>query len=295
MPKHRRHSSAPNQETKSTQLARERDEALEQLSAASDVLKVISSSPGDLQPVFQAMLESATRICGAKTGTLYLREGNGLRVVALHGAPLAYAEERQRHPVIYPRPTNLLAQAVATKRTGQIADVQDRGHPLRTNLAKLAGARTVVAVPMVREDESIGAIVIYRQEVRPFTDKQITLVQNFAAQAVIAIEKARLLDELKQSLDRQIATSEVLSVISILSGELKPVFQTILANATRISSADYGSLSLCEGDAYRVVALHNPTPELAELRRASPSFALDRRAAWCAACKQSKSSKSRTC
>jgi len=165
MPKHRRHSSAPNQETKSTQLARERDEALQQLSAASDVFKVISSSPGDLQPVFQAMLESATRICGAKFGTLYLREGNGLRVVGLHGAPLAYAEERQRHPVIYPGRTNLLAQAVATKWTGQIADVQDSGHPLRANLAKLAGARTVVAVPMVREDEPVGVIVIYRQEV----------------------------------------------------------------------------------------------------------------------------------
>ena len=165
MPKHRRHSSAPNQETKSTQLARERDEALQQLSAASDVFKVISSSPGDLQPVFQAMLESATRICGAKFGTLYLREGNGLRVVALHGAPLAYAEERQRQPVIYPGRTNLLAQAVATKWTGQIADVQDSGHPLRANLAKLAGARTVVAVPMVREDEPVGVIVIYRQEV----------------------------------------------------------------------------------------------------------------------------------
>ena len=161
----RARANAQNQETKSTQLARERDEALEQLSAASDVLKVISSSPGDLQPVFQAMLESATRICGAKFGTLYLREGNGLRVVALHGAPLAYAEERQRQPVIYPGRTNLLAQAVATKRRGQIADVQDWGHPLRANLAKLAGARTVVAVPMVREDEPVGVIVIYRQEV----------------------------------------------------------------------------------------------------------------------------------
>src|SRR6516164_638074 len=269
MPKHRRHSSAPNQETKSTQLARERDEALEQLSAASDVFKVISSSPGDLQPVFQAMLESATRICGAKFGTLYLREGNGLRVVALHGAPLAYAEERQRQPVIYPGRTNLLAQALATKRTGQITDVQDWGHPLRANLAKLAGARTVVAVPMVREDEPVGVIVIYRQEVRPFTDEQITLLQNFAAQAVIAIENARLLNELRQrtsdlshALERQTATSEVLQVISSSAGELQPVFNAMLDNATRLCEASYGTMWLHERDGQmRVAARHGILPE----------------------------------
>src|SRR5262249_27357896 len=138
-------------------------------------------------------------------------------------------------------------------------------------LPKFAGARTVLAVPMCKDNELVGIIAIYRQEARPFTDKQIELVANFAAQAVIAIENTRLLNELRQrtddlseALERQTATSEVLSVISSSSGELKPVFQTILANATRISSAHYGTLSLCEGDAYRVVALHNPTPELAE-------------------------------
>src|SRR6516165_10035163 len=269
----RARANAQNQETKSTQLARERDEALEQLSAASDVLKVISSSPGDLQPVFQAMLESATRICGAKFGTLYLREGNGLRVVGLHGAPLAYAEERQRHPVIYPGRTNLLAQAVATKWTGQIADVQDSGHPLRANLAKLAGARTVVAVPMVREDEPVGVIVIYRQEVRPFTDKQITLLQNFAAQAVIAIANARLLNELHQrttylaeSLEQQTAASEVLSIISSSPAELEPVFQAILANATRLCGAKFAGLSLYDGEALRFATSYNFPPEYAEMR-----------------------------
>ena len=169
-----------------TRLLNELRDSLQRQTATADVLKVISSSPGDLKPVFQAMLENATRICEAKFGTLYLREGDGLRAVALHGAPLAYAEERQRQPVIYPGRTTLLGQAVATKRTGQIADIQDEADYAvasgRTGaqLAKLGGARTVVAVPMVREDEPVGAILIYRQEVRPFSDKQVELLTNFA-------------------------------------------------------------------------------------------------------------------
>jgi len=145
-----------------------------------------------------------------------------------------------------------------------------QGDPMAVRLVELAGARTLIEVPMLKEGELIGAIAIYRQEVRPFTDKQIALVQNFAAQAVIAIENARLLNELRESLDRQTATSDVLQVISSSPGELEPVFQSILANATRISSAGYGALTLCEGDAYRVVALHNPPPALAELRRREP-------------------------
>jgi len=147
-------------------------QSLEQQTATSEVLRVISSSQGELEPTFQVMLENATRICEAKFGTLYLRDGDGLRAVALHGVPLAFAEERQRHPVIYPLPTGLLGRTMATKRTGQIANVQDEADYAAASggtgaqIAKLGGARSAVVVPMIREDEAVGAIVIYRQEVR---------------------------------------------------------------------------------------------------------------------------------
>src|SRR5262245_5084550 len=166
-------------------LKRERDEALEQLAATSEVLQVISSTPGDLEPVFQSMLANAVRICEAKFGTLYRTEGDSVRCVAMHGVPKAFAEERRRVPVIRPAPTTTLARALATKRPVQIADVRDETPSVYTGgaLAKLAGARTLLAVPMLKDDKLVGAIIIYRQEVRPFTGKQIELVKNFAAQA----------------------------------------------------------------------------------------------------------------
>ena len=195
--------------------------------------------------------------------------------VSLHGAPPALADERRRNPVFHPSPGTALGRAAATKQTVQIADVQaEPGYSHATpglgstaGIATLAGARTVVAVPMLQEDEMVGAIVIYRQEVRPFTDKQIELVTNFAAQAVIAIENTRLLNELRQrtddlseALEQQTATSEVLQVISSSPGELEPVFQAMLANATRICEASYGTLWLCEGGGFRAVALHGALP-----------------------------------
>jgi GAF domain-containing protein/anti-sigma regulatory factor (Ser/Thr protein kinase) len=250
-------------------------EALEQQTAMSEVLQVVSSSPGELKPVFEAMLESATRICGAKFGVLWQREGDGLRTVALHGAPPEYVAERRRTPVIHPRPETTLGRAAALKQVVQIADLRDEIQPTESasgatgaQLAVLAGARTLITVPMLKEDELVGVIGIFRQEVRSFTHKQIELVSNFAKQAVIAIENTRLLNELRQrtedlseALEQQTATSEVLQVISSSQGELNPVFQAMLENATRICEATFGSMLFYDDDTFRRVAMHNaPSP-----------------------------------
>src|SRR6516165_10316005 len=203
-------------------------EALEQQTASSEVLRVISTSPGDLEPVFGAILENATRICQASFGTLYLTEGSVFRLAATHNVPPAYAEARQRDPIVSMTGNSALAQVAKTKSVVQITDVAAdaayRDDPQRQKFATLTGARTLIAVPMLKDDTLIGVIGVYRLEVRPFTDKQIALMQNFAAQAVIAIENARLLNELRQSLDQQTATADVLRIISSSPGELEPVF-----------------------------------------------------------------------
>jgi GAF domain-containing protein len=268
-----------------TRLLNELRQSLEQQTATADVLRVISSSPGELEPVFQAMLENATRICEAKFGTMYFREGDGFRVVAMHGAPPAYVEARL-HKLVHPGPDTGIGRVMATKRVVQVEDASaDRGYstgdPLRVAAVDLGGVRTILDVPMLKDNEVIGAIAIYREVVRPFTDKQITLVQNFAAQAIIAIENTRLLSELRQSLEQQTATADVLRVISSSPGELKPVFEAMLENAMRICEAEFGHLLLYDGESYHAAHLHNLPPAYREIWehgpvRPSPNLALGR-------------------
>ena len=250
-------------------------ESLEQQTATSDVLRVISSSPGELEPVFQAMLENATRICEAKFGNLWMAEAGGFVVAATHGVPAKYRDRLQRGVVYHPGPTVPVARAAATRQPVHIPDLRaDAGflerEPIVTTAVELGQIRTIVVVPLLKDRQVVGAFAIYRQEVRPFTDKQIALVQNFAAQAVIAIENSRLLNELRQSLEQQTAMADVLGVISSSPGAIEPVFETVLANATRLCEANFGVLQLCEDGGFRMVAMHNPPPAYAESRRRQP-------------------------
>jgi len=241
-------------------------ESLEQQTATSEVLRVISRSPGELAPVFKAMLENATRICQASYGVLFLREGTGFRTAATHNVPAAFADERQRNALIEPVPIDPLARLTETKQRVHISDARtEAAYKKRfapfVAAVELGGVRTLLLTPLLREGELIGAFAIFRQEVRPFTGKQIGLADNFAAQAVIAIENARLLNELRQrtadlseALDQQTATSEVLKIISSSPSDLRPVFQSMLENSVRICEAKFGQMFLCEGDKVRPVA-----------------------------------------
>jgi GAF domain-containing protein len=257
-----------------TRLLNELRQSLEQQTATAEVLRVISSSPGELQPVFDAMLTSATRLCEASYGTLWLHESGGqMRVAARHGdLPEAFVEQLRIGRLFRPAPSVPTARVFETHKLVQVFDLaQDPSYldcdPLAVTAVELAGIRTLISVPMLKRGAVIGALNIYRREVRPFADKQIALVQNFAAQAVVAIENTRLLSELRESLDQQTATADVLGVISSSPGELDPVFHTILANATRICEAELGMLWRAEGDGLRAVSLHGLPPDLAVMRR----------------------------
>jgi GAF domain-containing protein len=251
-------------------------QSLQQQTATADVLKVISSSPGELEPVFQSMLENATRLSEAKFAMLSLYEDDEFRSVGTWNLPPAFAEFRGKNPIRFD-PMIPMGRAVMTKQPVHIVDVlvdqtYIERYPGMVGVAELGGARTLLQVPMLRENEVVGTIGIYRQEVRPFTDKQIALVQNFAAQAVIAIENTRLLSELRESLQRQTAMSEVLSVISSSPGELKPVFEAMLENAVRICEAKFGALFRFDGKAFHSTAEVSLPPEFAEFQRQRGPF-----------------------
>ena len=250
-------------------------ESLEQQTATSEVLQAISKSPGELEPVFQTMLENAVRICGAKFGNLWLCEGEGFRISAMHGAPPAYAEFLRRTPVVRPLPGHAIGRVASTKQVVHIADVllepaYSKTSPAQIGTVDLAGARTVLAVPLLKDEELIGAIVIYRQEVRSFIDKEVQLLEDFAAQAVIAIENTRLLNELRESLEQQTATSEVLKVISSSPGDLDPVFQAMLENAVRICDASFGMLFRVKDELVSAAAMVGVPPQFAEFWRRGP-------------------------
>src|SRR6516164_6112068 len=271
------------------QLRRELNEAREQQAATTDVLRIVSASSGEVKSVFEAILNKAVRICEAKFGVLSLYEGELLfRAVATHNLPPVYGQrvaERGERLGFRAHPLGTLGRLVSTKRVVHVLDysAEVQGYkerdPICVDVVELGRVRTLVVVPMLKQNTLIGAITMFRQEVRPFTDKQIALAQNFAAQAVIAIENTRLLNELRQSLEQQTATADVLRVISGSPGELEPVFQTILQNGARLCEAKFGMLYLYHDGALHCVASDNVPPAFAESRRSGPWYPKDSPAA----------------
>src|SRR5262245_41361101 len=259
-------------------LTRELSEAREQQAATSEVLRVISSSPGDLKPVFETMLANAIRLCQAKLGSLFLREGEGFRNVCIIGERSGYAEWYQREPMIVLRdhhPGMPLARIARSKAVIHIPDLAAEQaymerDPRMIALVEAAGARSLLGVPMLKENELVGAIAIYRQEVRPFTDKQIDLVTSFASQAGIAIENTRLLNELRESLQQQTATADVLKVISRSTFDLQAVLETLTESAAQLCEADMGAIIRQKGAANYWATSYGLPPEHGQFIKTIP-------------------------
>ena len=253
-----RGSSAAGLEARAARLASELSESLEQQTATSEVLRVISSSQGELEPVFQATLEKAVRICEAKFGNVYRWDGDALSLVASHNTPLSLIENRRRAPFRPSRKTPF-GRVISEQKTVHVVDAAAEEayierSPSIVAAVELGGIRTYVAVPMLKGDQLIGIVSIFRQEVFPFTEKQVSLLENFATQAVIAIENARLLGELRQSLELQTATADVLRVISSSPNDLRPVLDALAENAARLCQGFDVYIQLREGNMVRYVA-----------------------------------------
>jgi GAF domain-containing protein len=238
---------------------RELEEALQQQTATSEVLRVISSSPSDLNPVFETILANATRLCGAKFGMVNLSDGDLVRVAAVYNVPAAFVAVQNVPFPLHPQSGH--AQIVRTKRPVQISDIRKmppylEGDPRLVALADVGGARTILGVPMLKEGELLGTIVIYRQEVRPFSDEQIALLESFAAQAALLNELRQRTDDLSESLEQQTATSEVLSVIGQSRTDVQPVFDAVAESAARLCESFDSAVWRRENDQLLLVAHH---------------------------------------
>jgi class 3 adenylate cyclase len=267
--------SAP--EPQVAQLKQDLHIALEQQAATSEALRIIASSPSELQPVFDALLANATRLCEASYGTLWLHENDGqMRIAALHGRlPGSFRGQWRVGTLFRPSAAVPTARVFHTRKPVQVVDLREDAayfarDPLAVASVEVGGIRSLIAIPVLKDRTIVGALTIYRREVRPFTEKHIQLVTNFAAQAAVAIENARLLSELRESLQEQTATAEVLRVISSSPGDLHPVFDAMLEKAVRICDAKFGNIYRWDGEVFQVIAMHNTPPAFAELRRRTP-------------------------